>query len=251
VPDFGVDEDIKWSLKNIADSEKNLKTKWVPVQDENGVWLVPEANKNKSYSYSSLVQTDAEIKTESDPICPSSGCDYASTKGKKTHPMNYFVPNFGKDKNVKETWSSLDWAENSRKHQWKLPADWDKKKDKEFEDFRIPNFGLEEDIVATQGNIAKAEKSLKTAWKPEQDDNGVWIVPEAANNKSYYYGKTRAASLLQLDETESADKQSDPICSSANYPCGTTHKSAHPVDYKVPNFGMDHDIITTQKNVAD
>ena len=45
---------------------------------------------------------------------------------------------------------------------------------------------------------------------------------------------------------------SDPICSSAFPGCPTKKEAAsHPKDYKVPNFGMDHDIIDTQKHIAD
>lgn len=47
-------------------------------------------------------------------------------------------------------------------------------------------------------------------------------------------------------------QHSDPICSSANWPCDQNKKkSAHPVDYKVPDFGVDADIIQTQKHIAE
>jgi hypothetical protein len=87
--------------------------------DDNGVWEVPEAASNASYSYNkSLLQTEADVKAESDPICSSAGCNYASTTGKKTHPMNYFVPHFGRDRDINGTWGSLDWAEKSLNHTW-------------------------------------------------------------------------------------------------------------------------------------
>lgn len=157
VPNFGVDEDVAWTQKNIADASKNLGHEWKPVQDENGVWLVPSAADNASYTYKSLVQLDAQV--ESDPICSSAGCGYASEKGPAGHPVDYFVPNFGKDKGVKETWSSLDWAEKHRNHKWVLGADWDKKSP-DFEDHRIPDFGLEDDVIDTANNIKLAENNL-------------------------------------------------------------------------------------------
>jgi len=103
VPNLGVDQDIIDTQAHIASQQTKQNHEWKPEQDENGVWIVPEASAARSYRYgvrndkpnASYVQTDAEIKTESDPVCPSSGCNYASEKGKKTHPMNYFVPNFG------------------------------------------------------------------------------------------------------------------------------------------------------------
>jgi hypothetical protein len=116
------------------------------------------------------VQTDADLKTASDPICPSSGCGYASEKGKSTHPMNYFVPQFGADHGVSQTHESLDWAENKLRHRWVFEHK-DKKKD---ESYTVPNFGVDEDIAWTQKNIASASKALKHEWKPVQDENGVW-----------------------------------------------------------------------------
>ena len=97
VPNFGVDEDIVNTQAHIAAQEKKHGP-WKAVQDDNGFWIVPEAASNQSYTYGSLVQTDADVKaeTESDPICSSAGCiGPKATKGAKTHPMNYFVPNFG------------------------------------------------------------------------------------------------------------------------------------------------------------
>ena len=46
--------------------------------------------------------------------------------------------------------------------------------------------------------------------------------------------------------------QSDPICSSAGWPCDqNTKKFPYPINYKVPNFGVDEDIINTQKHISD
>lgn len=113
--------------------------------------------------------------------------------------MDYFVPNFGKDKGIKETWSSLDWAEKNRNHKWILPADWDKKKP-DFEDHRIPDFGLDDDIVDTIENTKLTEKNLKHTWTPKKDENGVWIVPKPIDNKSYGYKGDDEDSLVQLNE---------------------------------------------------
>ena len=42
--------------------------------------------------------------------------------------------------------------------------------------------------------------------------------------------------------------QSDPICSSAG--CVSKQKASHPMDYFVPNFAVDQDIIDSQNNEA-
>jgi len=121
VPNFGLEEDVVDTLAHIKKEEKRLKHSWTPVQDENGVWIVPEPINNGSYQYRAqapaLVQLDADV--DSDPICSSAGCTGAKeTKGRVTHPMNYYVPNFGRDREISSTWASLDWAEHSLDHHW-------------------------------------------------------------------------------------------------------------------------------------
>ena len=57
--------------------------------------------------------------------------------------------------------------------------------------------------------------------------------------------KKTEASLLQI--------QSDPNCDSTG--CKTNHykdegKMPYPTDYAVPNFGVDHDIVNSETNIA-
>ena len=234
VPNFGVDEDIKSTQAHVAAQEKRLKHVWKPKQDDNGVWIVPEPINNKAYSYNSLVQTDTDIKTESNPMCSSAGCTFKARKDAKTHPMNYFVPNFGVDEDIGDSHSSLNWAEKNLKHTW-VPVLKDDQPKSHPVDYFVPKFGLDEDIKNTQANIAAQETRLKTKWVPEQDDNGVWIVPEANKNKSYSYAN---AQLLQTD----AEVESDPICHSAGCPKSKADKKTHPMNYFVPNFGKDKDV---------
>jgi len=203
VPNFGVDEDIKVAQANIATQEKKLGHTWVPEQDENGVWIVPEANKNSSYGYKSLLQTDAEVDTGSDPVCSSAGCGYHSQKPKKTpYPMDYKVPHFGRDKDINTTWSSLDWAEATLDHKFNPISKKDLKKEEHPVNYMVTDFGLDEDVVTTQKNIADQEKEKKHEWKPVQDENGVWIVPGTISNDSYSY-----KSLLQTDAEVSTGKR--------------------------------------------
>lgn len=136
---------------------------------------MPEAINNKSYKYNSLVQL------ESDPICSSAGCEKSPIKPKNTHPMDYFVPNFGRDHVIEQNHASLDWAENNLKHKW----DYKKGEKGPPKDYFVPNFGVDQDIRDAQANIAREEKNLGHEWIPEQDDNGNWLVPEAAAADSY------------------------------------------------------------------
>lgn len=57
------------------------------------------------------------IGVESDPVCHSAGCtQYLHPKPAKkdVHPMNYFVPNFGRDEDVTTTFNSMIVAEDLR-----------------------------------------------------------------------------------------------------------------------------------------
>tara|TARA_B110000285_G_scaffold226539_1_gene286467 strand:+ start:809 stop:1069 length:261 start_codon:yes stop_codon:yes gene_type:complete len=43
------------------------------------------------------------IQLDSDPICSSAGCTQYKAPEVKTHPMDYFVPNFGVDHHIEES----------------------------------------------------------------------------------------------------------------------------------------------------
>ena len=61
--------------------------------------------KNKDQSQNQGILINAQtgkgdwglVQLNSDPICPSSGCEERTIKGR---PMNYFVPNFGTDSDI-------------------------------------------------------------------------------------------------------------------------------------------------------
>lgn len=53
--------------------------------------------------------------------------------------MNYFVPNFGNDDNMKSNDQSLNWAEKELGHKW----DYKKGPDGPPKDYFVPNFGVD------------------------------------------------------------------------------------------------------------
>jgi len=72
-------------------------------------------------------------------------------------------------------------------------------------------------------------------------------VPTAADNKSYRY---KAAQMVQVEG------DSDPICDSAHLCPLEREKEQKRMkelgwNYKVPDLGMDKDIVDTQKHIAD
>ena len=61
IPDFGLEKDVVDTLAHSMQAEADIGHTWTPTQDENGVWQVPKPIDNASYTYKSLLQTDAQI----------------------------------------------------------------------------------------------------------------------------------------------------------------------------------------------
>ena len=103
------------------------------------------------------------VQVNSDPICDSANpeCQTAHGKAQKTHPIDYFVPNFGVDGDVRETKRSLANAEKALGHKFQQNFVAPKKE----KPYTVPDFGLDEDVVNTQAHIAAQEK-VHGAWHP-------------------------------------------------------------------------------------
>jgi hypothetical protein len=122
VPHFGEDEDITFTKRNIASAEKAHGV-WDVKRDGNGAWILPSVKANQYGNYKgennwpddkleSLVQTDANIETKSDPICSSAGCtQYKHKKKDLGYKINYFVPHFGTDNDINDNFASIKTAE--------------------------------------------------------------------------------------------------------------------------------------------
>merc|ERR1712224_73648 len=170
------------------------------------------------------VETDAEAEVESDPICSSAGCtQYKHAKKKPLYPMNYAVPNFGIDKpEVQATDDSLKQAEKQLGHKWiwTKPA-------KGSGPPTLIDRGMDTDIKTSIDNLNAMESKY-----------GKWTLPPPTDDVQI------ESDVVAETETD-ANSNSDPICSSA----GCTQylhkhkKLPYPVDYPVPNNGVDHDIL--------
>jgi hypothetical protein len=90
-----LDENMKTSLKNTAQAEDDLQYTWdISAPEE-----------------------ETAVQLESDPICSSAGCK--KLKNKK-YPIDYFVPNFGRDADILSVENSLDIAQRQRNHTWEF-----------------------------------------------------------------------------------------------------------------------------------
>lgn len=213
MPNFGVDEDIVNVQNSIKYEQDKQGHVWTPTQDSNGYWNLPAAASNASYSYN--VQLDSDIKLEDDPICSSAGCSqYKHPAPPPGYPMDYPVPNFGQDHDIKSSIENERLASKMIGKEWafKTPGSWEKYRNKAKDTMYNFKPALDHDMVSTQKNIANAE-----------GEYGNW-------------------DLLQTE--------SDPICSSAG--C-TQYKHPEPpkgppMDYPVPDFGVDHEIINSMED---
>ena len=92
------------------------------------------------------------------------------------YPVDYFVPNFGMDEDIKRVDALARAA--SGYEAWKFVPK-DKRPKPHPTDYVVPDFGEDQDIIATQASIVSTEEKLKKKFNPVQDENGVWLVPGA------------------------------------------------------------------------
>lgn len=182
---------------------------------------------------------NVQLQSESDPICSSAGCTQYKHPAAETHPMDYFVPDFGQDHDIDHSISNEKIASKIVGHKW----DWKKADAPPPRDYKVPDFGVDEDIKNVRSAIASEEDLQGHSWNPTQDANGYWSVPEAASNDSYAYNPDQYVNnngMVQLN----SEIKSDPICSSSgcNQYKHVSSAPVHPMDYPVPDFGQDHDV---------
>jgi len=148
---------MQTTANSIAIGEKQLNHKIIMGTDESKAqWANPAlkapydfkpkldhdvivTNTNQANAESSLGKSMEMVQIKDDPICSSAGCTQYEHPKKKGYPMDYFVPNFGQDKEIGTTDTSLAIAEKQLKHKFTIsdaPAA-DKK------DYVVPNFGVD------------------------------------------------------------------------------------------------------------
>ena len=112
------------------------------------------------------------VKLEREPLAA-----WSPTPKGDAFKMNYFVPHFGEDDDIKATKISAGIAEKAYNH-FNWPAD---PADDPKRDYFVPHFGEDEDIEFSKRNIANAEKA-HGAWNVKRDGNGAWILPSVESN---------------------------------------------------------------------
>merc|ERR1712167_369213 len=189
VPNFGVDKDITDNHASLELAEGALshklvmgteasKAKWHNVAKDTDYNFAPKLDadmvttaKNLGDSENNLnhhrviddLQLESNVNVQSDPICSSAGCtQYKHKKKGLGYDIDYFVPNFGQDKDINDNKESLKFAESMIGHafdfpnsKWKNPA-----KDTDY-NFRM---ALDEDVITTQKNLVDSEDKLGHKW---------------------------------------------------------------------------------------
>jgi hypothetical protein len=84
VPNFGADHEIAASHEHSKAAETSLKHEWNPTQNEDGKWIVPEPDRDFQPTHNYL-----QLNSEREPLLTW------EPKNSGSHPMNYYVPNFG------------------------------------------------------------------------------------------------------------------------------------------------------------
>ena len=110
------------------------------------------------------VANNMKLSIESIPACTSIECkteSAADASGKPPkHPKDYFVPNFGMDRNIADNFEDLSVAEGLVGHKWtSMGSDFNKEKFRNRAKDAPYNFApkLEDDMVDAASNLKWAE----------------------------------------------------------------------------------------------
>jgi len=112
------------------------------------------------------------IQLQSDPICSSAGCtQYKQPEGPKMWPIDYFVPNFGMDRDIKWTAEDEKVASALVGHAWsfKTPESWEKWRNRAKDAPYNFDPELSEDMRTSLSNQKFAEDTVKKTGFDVQD----------------------------------------------------------------------------------
>lgn len=107
----------------------------------------------------------AQALLQDDPTCTTSQetghclLSHYKDEGKSDHPIDYFVPNFGVDEDIKASLQFTSDAETELAHPWIIPEG--PAPAGPPKDYFVPNFGVDAEIKANNDNLALVEKKLK------------------------------------------------------------------------------------------
>jgi len=250
VPNFGQDHEIATTLQNEQQASKNLGHKWVVTAKKDlppphpTDYFVPNFGMDNDVKNTAVDLAVAENalghKWNLDP----------NAKKAKGPPVDYFVPNFGVDHDIKDSLAHLD-KQESIHGKWNIAdvqldaetereplLSWAPTVKKGFpKNYFVPNFGKDHDIDISQTNESAAESKLGHKWEPKIDpETEKYVVPSPQIEFK----------LLQTEAETEAENKREPLLTWA-----PTIPKTHPMNYFVPNFGLDHEIIASQDDLKN
>jgi len=215
VPNFGVDQDVVTTQQHIAGQEQRLGIKYDSATFKKAPGPKDIRRPNFGDAERDIMITHKNMANAE----TSTGHQFhASFKPAPVgYAQDYFVPNFGKDRDVEATLSHAKGQEQRLGHQWVAL----KPKAKPHPvDYAVPNFGQDHDIKVSLHNQHNAEMTLGQA--------------------------------VTLQNAADIHLESDPICDSSG--CNQyKHKKKDPgydKDYPVVDLGVDRDIVGSHEDLA-
>ena len=181
-----------------------------------------------------LVNGSGAVKLEREPLFSAPqrnewAFETAKAKG-PDHPVDYFVPDFGMDKEIANTQRTIKDTEVKMNHE--LTFKQGPPPPEHPKDYFVPDFGVDHDVKVTLQHADNAEKQYGHFWdataKPPKPHPVDYFVPS--------FGKDK-----EIKGTEKSIADAEAFL---NHKLVIQTKPAPepPRDYAVPNFGMDHDI---------
>jgi hypothetical protein len=246
VPNFGKDNEIATSLDNTEKSETALNHKWTVKESD-------------------MIQLDADVQIESDPINSSLGkitqYKYPDLAEDPLAPakINYPVNNFGADPDMVGTMNSISIGEKMNKHKFVMGTADSKAKWHNVAKDTLYNYypALDRDVVSTAKHLAEAEDRLGYSMiqirsDPITDSTGEYTQythPEGQNKK---WKMNYAVPNFGVDHEVLSDKENvasvEKSLGHEFVPKETAE--GHKMNYAVPNFGPDRDIAGTQSSIS-
>jgi len=205
VPDFGMDHDIKDSLKHMNDQEAEKGT-WTLPRDKDGkiIGSFPSNNTLSSKPASkTALAVSADVQMKSDPICSSAGCTQYEHPKHETYPMDYPVPNFGVDHDIAASQAHTDQVEKSMGYTWNPDQDDDGKWIVPTEDADFKLAGTKADIHLESDPAFNSDEGYETRhsnpYKKGEQGEGVYYpmdVPFDHDIKASLESKEQAEETL-------------------------------------------------------
>lgn len=171
----------------------------------------------------------------SDPICNSAGCtQYLHPDKKPGHPVDYFVPNFGVDRDIADSQAHEAKASAALGHEWTPQKDKDDKwiLPEPSVEFKLAGMQQEMNIGSSSDPICASSGwcgDVNKKKKPEEET--IYPIypldPDMTHTRKHYeaqeaiHGPWKLPKEEELQTSTDIRKKSDPACNSIE--CETRH----------------------------